>query len=184
MRPCVKQASAMAKHVALLRGINVGGHRKVPMAELREMAEQLGLADVRTYVASGNLVFGSDEKEAALEQRLERAIAQRFGFPVDVIARSAAEWSAYVRANPMAAESRSHPNRVMMVIGKDAPKKADVDALAKRASANERVVLAGNAIWIWFGDGAGRSKLGTGPKGVWTNRNWRTVLTLQEMIKA
>jgi uncharacterized protein (DUF1697 family) len=174
----------MANHVALLRGINVGGHRKVPMAALRDLAAALGLADVRTYVASGNLVFAGAGEGAALEARLERAIADTFGFTVDVIIRSAADWSAHVRANPMSEESRLHPNQVMMVIGKDPPTQANVDALAKRASANERVMLAGEAIWIWFGDGAGRSKLGTPPsKGVWTSRNWRTVLTLEEMAK-
>jgi uncharacterized protein (DUF1697 family) len=175
----------MARHVALLRGINVGGHRKVPMAELREMAEQMGLVDVRTYVASGNLVFESKDDPSALEARLERAINERFGFPVDVVVRSAAQWRAHAHANPLTEESGRHPNQVMMVIGKEAPVQADVDALAKRASANERVILAGKAIWIWFGDGAGRSKLGTiGSKGVWTSRNWRTVLALEEMAKA
>jgi uncharacterized protein (DUF1697 family) len=170
--------------VALLRGINVGGHRKVPMAALRDLATGLGLADVRTYVASGNLVFAGAGKGAALEARLERGIADKFGFPVDVVVRSAAQWSAHVRANPMKEESRLHPNQVMMVIGKEAPTQADVDALAKRASANERVALAGDAIWIWFGDGAGRSRLGAPPsKGVWTSRNWRTVLTLEEMAR-
>lgn len=174
----------MASHIALLRGINVGGHRNVPMAELREMAAELGLADVRTYVASGNLVFDTLEV-AGLEAQLEQAIRQKFGFPVDVVLRSAAQWQAYVRANPMIEESESHPSQVMMVIGKDEPTRADIDALARRASANERVVLAGKAIWIWFGDGAGRSKLpGAGPKGVWTSRNWRTIVKLEEMTKA
>ena len=120
MRHRVKHASVMARHIALLRGINVGGHRKVPMAELREMAAELGLADVRTYVASGNLVFDSADG-AGLEARLEQAIRQRFGFPVDVVLRSAAQWQAYVRANPMMEESGRHPSQVMMVIGKDEP---------------------------------------------------------------
>src|SRR3954468_21044845 len=175
----------MGMHIALLRGINVGGHRKVPMAQLRALAEELGFANVRTYVASGNLVFDDDGEGAALEARLEQAIERAFGFPVDVIVRSAAQWVAYVRANPMMEESERHPNQVMMMTGKEAPTQADVDALARRASANERVALAGKAIWIWFGDGAGRSKLGgAGPKGVWTSRNWRTILKLEEMAKA
>jgi uncharacterized protein (DUF1697 family) len=184
MRHRVKQASVMGRHVALLRGINVGGHRKVPMAELREMAEQMGLAEVRTYVASGNLVFDSSEDGSALEARLEAAIGERFGFPVDVVLRSAAQWRAHVRANPLTEEGNRHPNQVMMVIGKQAPTQAEVDARAKRASANERVILSGKGIWIWFGEGAGRSKLGSITlKGIWTSRNWRTVLQLEEMAK-
>ena len=174
----------MGTHIALLRGINVGGHRKVPMAQLRALAEELGFANVRTYVASGNLVFDGDGKGPALEARLEEAIERSFGFPVDVIVRSAAQWAAYVRANPMTEESERHPNQVMMIIGKHAPAQADVDALARRASPNGRVAIAGKTLWIWFGAGAGRSKLGgAGPKGIWTTRNWRTILTLAEMAK-
>src|SRR6476469_8639107 len=119
----------MASQIALLRGINVGGHRKVPMAQLRALAEELGFANVRTYVASGNLVFDGEGTGAALEARLERAIEHRFGFPVDVIVRSAAQWAAHARANPMAEESERHPNQVMMMIGKQPPAQADVDAL-------------------------------------------------------
>jgi uncharacterized protein (DUF1697 family) len=174
----------MTRYVALLRGINVGGHRKVPMVALRDLAAELGFEDVRTYVASGNLVFAGAGDSAAIEARLERAIADRFGFPVDVVIRSAAQWRAHAGANPMMEESERHPNQVMMVTGKQAPTQADVDALAKRASANERVILAREAIWIWYGDGAGRSRLGAAtPKGVWTSRNWRTVQTLDEMAR-
>src|SRR6476469_9548370 len=136
----------MASQIALLRGINVGGHRKVPMAQLRALAEELGFANVRTYVASGNLVFDGEGTGAALEARLEQAIERTFGFPVDVIVRSGAQWAVHVRANPMKEERDRHPYQVMMMISKEAPAQADVDALARRASPNERVALAGKAI--------------------------------------
>ena len=176
----------MGGYVALLRGINVGGHRKLPMAALRELASGLGLRDVSTYVASGNLVFASDESASALEKKLEQAIAERFGFDVDVIVRAAKQWAAYRAGNPMRQESEEQPNRVMMTIGKRAATAADVEALRTKASPNERVERAGDAIWIWFGDGAGRSKIATGPssKEVWTTRNWRTVQALGEMLPA
>ena len=174
----------MAGFVALLRGINVGGHRKVPMVELRALAEGLGLGCVRTYVASGNLVFEAEADEAELERRLEEAIAARFGFAVDVIVRSGKRWSGYAASNPFAEQSERQPNLVMMTIGKQSATDGDVEALRARASPNERVERAGDAIWIWFGDGAGRSKMGTGTaSGVWTTRNWRTVLALKEMLE-
>ena len=176
----------MGGYVALLRGINVGGHRKVPMAELRAVADGLGLGSVRTYVASGNLVFEAEADEAALERRLEEAIAARFGFAVDVIVRSATRWRGYAASNPFPEESERQPNLVMVTIGKQAATEGDIEALRARASVNERVERAGDAIWIWiwFGDGAGRSKMGTEPgSGVWTTRNWRTVLALQEMLE-
>ena len=176
----------MPGYVALLRGVNVGGHRKVPMDALRELASGLGLKSSRTYLASGNLLFESDEDAGQLERRIETAIAERFGFGVDVLVRSAAQWSAYCAGNPMPEESADTPNFVMMTIGKRPATDADVEALAKKAGANERVERAGDAIWTWFGDGAGRSKIGAAPTGreVWTTRNWRTVQALAEMLGA
>jgi uncharacterized protein (DUF1697 family) len=154
------------------------------MAELRAVAEGLGLGSPRTYVASGNLLFEAEADEAALERRLEEAIAVRFGFAVDVIVRSATRWRGYATSNPFPDESERQPNLVMMTIGKRPATDADVEALRARASSNERVERVGDAIWIWFGDGAGRSKMGTGPSsGVWTTRNRRTVLALQEMLE-
>ena len=175
----------MAAYVALLRGINVGGHRKVPMAALRETAEALGLRCVRTYVASGNLVFETDLAAGPLETRLEKAIAEKFGFAVDVVVRSAAQWAALVAANPLKRESETQPNFVHMSTGRREATEADLTSLVAKAGANERVLLAGGAVWIWFGDGAGRSKIGTGKStGVWTARNWRTILAIHEMLQA
>ena len=176
----------MGAYVALLRGINVGGHRKVPMAELRALAEEIGLGDPRTYVASGNLVFTCALGAPTLEKKIEKAIEERFGFDVDVIVRSARQWAGYRDGNPMRKESEAYPSKVMLTIGKRAATDAYFAALRKKAGPNERVERAGDAIWIWFGDGAGRSKMGTGPttKEVWTTRNWRTVEALAEMLSA
>ena len=173
----------MGAQVALLRGVNVGGHRKVPMAELRALAERLGLEKPRTYVASGNLVFESGLRGPALEAMLEKALEERFGFHVDVIVRSAEQWARYRAGNPFPEESAAAPNLVMISIGKEAPRDEDVAALRARASPKERVEKVGDAVWFWFGDGAGRSKLGTGPaKGVSTTRNWRTMVALDGMV--
>jgi uncharacterized protein (DUF1697 family) len=174
----------MTGYVALLRGINVGGHRKVPMAALRETAEALGLRNVRTYVASGNLVFETDKTADSLEAALEKAIEKRFGFAVDVVVRSAAQWAALAKANPLRQESEKEPGFVHMSVGRRVPTEADIAALAAKAGTNERVLSAGGAIWIWFGDGAGRSKIGSGKStGIWTARNWRTVQTILEMLQ-
>jgi uncharacterized protein (DUF1697 family) len=82
---------AMASFIALLRGINVGARTSIPMAELRALAEEIGLADVRTYIHSGNLLFTAD-KQDGLEERLEAAVAKRF-IAVPVIVRSAQDWA-------------------------------------------------------------------------------------------
>ena len=173
----------MGKYVALLRGINVGGHRKVPMARLRTLAEEIGLAEPATHVASGNLVFSAEEDAGTLEARLEHAIEAEFGFAVDVIVRSAGDWAALAAANPFPQESADTPNLVMLTIGKQPATDAAVETLRAKAAENERVERRGEALWIWFGGGAGRSKLGAAPaKGVWTARNWRTVATLRDML--
>ena len=173
----------MKGFVALLRGINVGGNRKLPMAELRALAAGLGLEAPRTYVASGNLVFRSSLDGGALEKKLECAIADRFGFAVDVIVRSAAEWSRYRDSNPFPEESEATPNYVMLCLGKEAATDVQVEALRAKAADDEKVERRDDAIWIWFGSGAGRSKIGTGPaKAVVTTRNWRTVLAIDEML--
>jgi uncharacterized protein (DUF1697 family) len=169
----------MGMHVALLRGINVGGGRKVPMAELRAVAEGLGLTRVRTLIASGNLVF---EGEAS-EQELEEAVERHFGFPVDIMIRSAAQWSATVAANPFPHEAEAAPKFLLLFVGKQATADEAVPYLAARAAPEEKVAGQGDTLWIYFGNGGGRSKLASGPKpGLWTGRNWRTVLAIEEML--
>jgi uncharacterized protein (DUF1697 family) len=173
----------MGMHVALLRGINVGGGRKVPMAELRAVAQGLGLARVRTLIASGNLVFEADEEPIELEAKLEAAVERHFGFPVDIMVRTAAQWSATVAANPFPAEAEAAPKFLLLYIGKEAAAEAAVATLTPRAAPEEKVAGQGDAIWIYFANGGGRSKLASGPKpGLWTGRNWRTVLAIQEML--
>ena len=173
----------MPNHIALLRGINVGGHRRVPMAELRMLAEEAGFRDARTYVASGNLVLASDVPAAAIEAALEQAIAQRFGFAVDVVARSADAWRAYLVDQPFRDAGEREPNLVMLCIGKQAATADDAAALRSRAGPNERVELRGDALWLYFGDGSGRSKMGLGPAGgTWTTRNLRTVRSIAAML--
>src|SRR5262245_51232018 len=90
----------MSTFIGLLRGINVGGHNKVPMSELRSLCAELGWKNIQTYIQSGNLVFMASGAPAALETKLERAIEQRFGFKVSVLVRAAKDWPAYVKGNP------------------------------------------------------------------------------------
>ncbi|MCD2324023.1 DUF1697 domain-containing protein [Sphingomonas sp. IC-56] len=174
----------MTKHIALLRGINVGGHRRVPMSELRVLTEEVGFGDVRTYVASGNVVLASEHTCDVIESTLEQVIEQRFGFAVDVVARSAAQWTGYLNSNPFVAEGAREPNLVMLCIGKQPAMEGHAASLRERAGDNERVELRGDALWLYFGDGSGRSKMGLGPgAGTWTTRNLRTVRTIHDMLR-
>ncbi len=110
-------------YIALLRGINVGGHNKIPMQELRALCEDLGFKRVASYIQSGNLVFESPSTRTRLEDALETAVEERFGVSVSVLVRPAKDWSEYVKGNPFPRETEKEPNRVMLVLAKQPPKK-------------------------------------------------------------
>jgi uncharacterized protein (DUF1697 family) len=173
----------MGHYVALLRGINVGGQRRVPMAELRAVAEELGLTGVRTLIASGNLVFAGEGAAAEVEAKLEQAVERRFGFPVDIMVRTAEQWRGYIDDNPLAGDAAKAPKFLLLFVGKQPADAAALEWLRARSAPEERVAAKGDAVWIYFANGGGRSKLGNGPKpGLWTGRNWRTVLAIEEML--
>ena len=97
----------MPTFVALMRGINVGSARKLPMADLRDLCVKLGLERPQTYIQSGNLLVDAKGGGAGLRRLLEKECAARFGFTVDVVMRSAAEWASHVAANPFADDARA-----------------------------------------------------------------------------
>lgn len=174
--------------IALLRGINVGGRNSVPMAELRSLCEGLGWQDVQTYIQSGNLVFKAGAAPARLEADLERAIDRRFGVAAAVVVRAAADWPDIVAGNPFPEASRSEPGLVMLALSKAPPKPDAVERLSERAAAGERIARAGDAVWIHYAGGAGRSKISPGLLDRFvgspvTTRNWRTVLELDELAR-
>ena len=176
----------MARFVALLRAVNVGA-RKLPMAELRGLCEGLGWREVRTYIQSGNVAFEADGNPAELESALERAVDGRFGYWSDVMARPAEAWAAILAANPFPDESQREPNRIQVGLAKrpinpDAP-----TTIAAKGAAGERVVLAGEALWFHYPAGIGTSKLSPAlidraAGSPVTARNWRTMLSLGEML--
>ena len=177
----------MARLIALLRAVNVGG-RKLPMAELRALCAELGWQDVATYIQSGNLVFSASGTGAALEARLEAAIRERFGLEVPVMIRSAAEWRACLKANPFPAVAREAPNRLQILVSKRPPDPRAAERLMARARGGEDAKAAGGALWIHYPGGVGVSKLtpaaidrAVGSPA--TGRNYRTALKLREMAE-
>ena len=171
--------------IALLRGINVSGRNRIPMAELRSLGVELGWQDVQTYIQSGNLLFAAGGRAASLEAELERAIEHRFALSIPVLVRAAAEWPAYVEGNPFSEASRSEPNLVMLALSKAPPKSEAVARLTERAAGGERIARVGDALWIHYAGGSARSKLSPTVLDRFvgspvTTRNWRTVLKLDE----
>lgn len=178
----------MDTFIALLRGINVGGHNKIPMAELRSMCADLGWDDVQSYIQSGNLVFKASSTPANLETKLEGAIERRFDLSIPVIVRTGADWLAYVKGNPFPEASQREPNLVMLILSKALPNRDAVEGLQERGLNDERIVQEGDALWIHYPAGSGRSKLSPAlldrlVGSTVTARNWRTVLKLDELVR-
>lgn len=178
----------MTSYVALLRAVNVGGTRKVAMADLRGMVEALGFTDVQTLLQSGNVVFrGAAASTTSLERRLETQAAKRLALQTDFIVRTADEWRAVVAGNPLAAAARRDPSRFLVIALKDPPTAAQGLALRRAVPAPEDLRVRGREIYLSSPNGISQSKvtallmkkvLAT----VGTGRNWNTVLKLAALV--
>jgi uncharacterized protein (DUF1697 family) len=178
----------METFIALLRGINVGGHNKIPMAELRSLCVNLGWGDVQSYIQSGNLIFKAGRGAVHLETELEEAIDGLFGLSIPVIVRAAADWSAYMASNPFPNEAEREPNLVMLALSKAPPTEDAAQKLQERAADGERIAQVGDALWLHYPQGSGRTKLSPSlldrlVGSPVTTRNWRTVLKLDELTR-
>ncbi|WP_427919308.1 DUF1697 domain-containing protein [Streptomyces sp. cg40] len=175
-------------YAALLRGINVGGNKKLPMAELRALLEGLGHGDVRTYLQSGQAVFTSGHgDEESLAAEIARAVEERFGFPVDVVVRDHAYLKAVADNCPFpAAELEAkqlHVTYYSQSVAED--RFAEFD---RSAFLPEEFRLGDRALYLYVPEGLGRSRLAVElarprlNKGlIATTRNWNTVLKLVEL---
>jgi uncharacterized protein (DUF1697 family) len=176
----------MPRYIALLRGINVGGKKKVPMAQLRELMEGLGYTDVATLLQSGNAVFTSKEKSPAkVVTQLEAAIAKEFGFEVSVVLRTRDELAAAIQANPLSG-AEDDPSHFLVTFLSDVPEPKKLEAIDAKAYLPDEFRVVGREIYARFPNGIGDSKLAivlSGPRlGVTpTARNWNTVLKLLEL---
>src|SRR5215831_767209 len=149
----------MQTFVALMRGINVGSTRKLPMAELRALSVKIGLRRPETYIQSGNLIVDADIEADEVRDLLEKAIAKHFNLHVDVIVRRASQWNHYMAANPFANDAASLPKMLHLYLSRDPLKASAARELEQKARAGERMALAGGALWIDYGvNGAGKSK--------------------------
>jgi uncharacterized protein (DUF1697 family) len=184
--------ATVSAYVALLRGINVGGHHKVPMAELRQLFAGLGFDDVATYIQSGNVVFSSGARDVAeMTADIERELVKIFGFAAPVVLRSARQLEGVASANPFVGGGIDVAALSVGFLGAtpDAVRVSALlaDPLADPATAGgDEFVLSEQEVYLHHPNGYGRSKLtnsyfdrrlGT----MMTVRNWRTVMTLLDM---
>ena len=166
----------MTGYVALLRAVNVGGTGKLPMADLRAMGEALGFARVRTFIASGNLLFESNLSEGEVKAQLETRLADYAGKRVPVLVRSAAELAGIVAADPF---PDAHGSR-HMIFFYDAPPPPDLIAECRDVK-GERLALGTRELFVDYGDGIRFTKLKIAGKQDRTGRNMNTVKTLAQL---
>lgn len=178
-----------ATHLALLRGINVGGKNKLPMKELLELFAGAGCKDARAYIQSGNVIFNAPSSLAArIPGTVAKSIAERYGYRTPVVLRTAAQLGDVVRANPFL-KSGAAVDKLHVMFLLDEP---EADAIAKldpERSPPDEFIVRGREIYLHLPNGVGTSKLNNAYfdsklKTVSTGRNWRTVGTLLEMMNA
>ena len=169
----------MTATIALLRAVNVGGTGKLPMAELKAIADELGLANARTYIASGNLLLDTDLPEVRVKAMLEERLEAYAGKPVGVLVRSGAEMARVATANPFA---DAPGNRVVAIFLDQAPPLGALDEV--RGQKDERIALGAREIYVHYGDGMADSRLVIPAAKAGTARNMNTVAKLASLAGA
>ena len=167
----------MTSYVALLRAMNVAGTGKLPMAELRRIGEQCGFANVRTFIASGNLLFESDLGEADARARIEAGLESFFGKKVPTFVRTAAELAATAAANSF---DDDKPSRVMAHFIEEEP--VEVMLAEARDVVGERMALGPRSIIVSYGDGIGKTRLKLPAVKHGTARNMNSVAKMAAML--
>lgn len=180
----------MTTCIALLRAVNVAGHNRVAMADLRSLLTGLGFGNPRSLLQSGNLVFESSPRAGpSLEAMLERAAREELGLDTQFLVRTAEAWDSIVAGNPFTDEARRDPARLLVMPLKDAPGARAVAALRRAVTGRELVQVTGPDAYLVYPDGIGRSRMTAalierhlGTAG--TARNWNTVLKLKDLVAA
>jgi uncharacterized protein (DUF1697 family) len=175
----------MPRQIALLRGINLGQHNRIAMPALREALSAAGFDDVRTYVQSGNVVFGAEATPDDAAAKLERVIRDAFELDIAVVTRTRDELADVVERNPLG-HVADNPKRYQVSFLAQELEPSVLEKLNAAAVPPEQLVAIGRELYGWHPNGVGRSKLwgrlagkGLGVKA--TARNWTTVTTLLQM---
>ncbi|SEG43579.1 DUF1697 domain-containing protein [Paenibacillus sp. UNC499MF] len=178
----------MTTYLALLRGINVSGQKLIKMAELKIMFEAMGFAAVKTYIQSGNVLFGSDPEisERALRERIEEKIAAVFGFGVSVIVRTAEEWEAIIQSCPYDAANLKEGESIYVTLLGDRPEPEDLKRIPEADPSLEEYRVNGREIYFLFHQSIRDSKVAGSLqklKTPVTTRNWNTMNKLLALAR-
>ena len=171
-------------HIALLRGINVGGHKKLKMADLKLLFEELGFKDVVTYIQSGNVVFSTAE-ETGLSEKISKEIEKRFGWEVLVLVKTAESIAQILKNCPF--EETKKAEAYFMLLASQ-PETKLMEALRDISYPNEEFVQTPECVYIFYSKGHGNEKLNNNffekkLQVAATTRNYRTLAKLVELAK-
>jgi uncharacterized protein (DUF1697 family) len=180
----------MAAYICFLRGVNVGGKGKVPMAELKALLEELGFENVKTVLQSGNVVFTTRKGTAAsLTRKVEAAIEKTFKYRSDVHLLTPAALRAIVDGNPYPKEAKDDPSHLVVMVVSKAPDKTAMDKLKALAKPGEKFTVTPQAVYLHYAHTIADSKMvgaamdrALGVRG--TGRNWNTVNKLLDLAEA
>jgi len=179
----------MKKFIALLRGINVSGQKKIKMIELKSLFEDLGFHCVVTYIQSGNVVFSSKEKSSEkLEAKISSTIKNKFGFDVKVIVVSPEEIEYILKNNPFI-KKKEDIDKLCITFLSETPSVEYIKQFAAISYSPEEYFIEGKHIYLFLPNGFGKAKLNNNLfenklKVVGTSRNWKTVKALSELAKS
>lgn len=176
----------MRRWVGLLKGVNVGGNRKLPMAELKALVEALGYARVRTLLASGNVVFDAPGTVGEIEAGLEAALAAH-GCSTDVLVRDSGDIASVLAGNPFPEAARDHPSHLLVTFHRDAFPDGLIEAALALNDGPERLHAIGRELYIDYPANIGDSKLDRAMArakfpAVATARNWNTLNKLAALL--
>ncbi|HET6527282.1 MAG TPA: DUF1697 domain-containing protein [Balneolaceae bacterium] len=176
----------MNTYIALLRGINVGGHNKLPMKELVQLLEDLGLHNVKTYIQTGNVAFKSEKDSAKLAESIKAAIEKDYGFAPHVLVLTFNEFQKAMTSNPFP-EAEAEPKTLHLYFLDREPENPDLESLESIKKDSERFILKNKTFYLHAPEGVGRSKLAAKVEKVLgvpaTARNWRSVGKIKEMAE-
>jgi uncharacterized protein (DUF1697 family) len=179
----------MSVFVAMLRGVNVGGHQKLSMEALKTLCEGLGLRDVRTYIQSGNVVFREDSGDPlALSRKMADGIQRKFGFRPEVIVRTASDLRKAISNNPFAGRPEVAPNQLLVVFMASAPTKQAQERVLALPCEPEELHFRGRELFVFYPNGMARPKIPTARiekliETASTGRNLNTVNKLLAMAE-
>lgn len=178
----------MKTYISMLRGINVSGQKKIRMADLNDLYKSMNFANIKTYVQSGNVVFGSGENDSEkLAQEIETEIAKNYGYPVSVFIRTAEDFNRILQNNPFLNERKAEPAKLHVTFLNRIPSDLEISNFKPPVnSGDDEFSFGEQEIYVYCPNGYGRTKLNNNfferklniPA---TTRNWKTVNTLFEM---